>query len=306
MVGRSIKYLVHEGFRSVWTNRLMSLASVCVLMSCLVIMGSMSMVFLNIESLLGKIEEQNVVMAFISDDASDDDIASIESSIKDMNNIKDYEFVPKETAWEQQLETMQDSQKEFFKEITTDIPLPDSYKITVKDMDQFDNTVQSIKSINKIDNVRENKDLAQKLVSIRQGITVVAIVIIAVLFAVSMFIISNTIKLTMYSRRLEINIMKSVGATDSFVKIPFVVEGMVLGMASGLISLLMVFGIYQFAVSQFGELLSSFGMKAVPFASVVWIMMAAFVLIGVLSGTLGSLVSMRKYLKKEGSEISAL
>ncbi|MCC8023582.1 MAG: permease-like cell division protein FtsX [Clostridiales bacterium] len=306
MVSRSIKYLVNEGIRSIWTNRLMSLASVAVLMSCLILIGSAFLVFVNINSLMGKIEEQNVVMAYLEDDATETDIETAETQLLNMTNVKDVTFVPKEEAWEEQLAAMKESEREFFKEYTDDdsIPLPDAYKVTVSNMDEFDETVDSISRLEKIERVRENKDLAQQLVSIRQGFSIVAIAVIAILFAVSMFIISNTIRLTMYSRRLEITIMKSVGATDNFVKIPFIVEGIVLGILSGVVSLLLVWGVYEFAIVQFEDLLSSFGMDAVPFGDTALLMTGVFVLIGVASGTIGSLISMRRYLRKEGSEIS--
>lgn len=301
----SIKYLIKEGFRSLWTNRMMSFASIAVLMSCLILIGSAAMMFVNIESVLNKIEGQNVIMVFAEEGTTAEELTTIQDEIKNSGNVDSCTFVPKEEAWEAQLATMTEAQQELFRDSSKPIPLPDGYKVTVKEMDSFDKTVTKLKSIEKVETIRENKDLAEKLVTIRHGVTIVAAAIIAILFAVSLFIISNTIKLTMYARRLEINIMKSVGATDSFVKIPFVVEGIVLGILSGTISLLLVFGVYQFAISQFKDLLATFTMEAVGFGKFALPMLGAFVLVGILSGTFGSLISMRKYLRKEGSEISA-
>lgn len=306
MTGASLKYLIKEGFRNTWTNRMMSVASICVLMSCLVLIGSASMIFLNIDSLLARIEEENVIMVYIADDTTEDAIAQMDAEIKAVGNIKQTEFVSKEFAWQQQLETMEEAQAEFFTQISTDIPLPDAYKVTVENLDQFDDTVSKLKQISNVDTIRENKNLAQKLVAIRQGISVIAIVIIAVLFLISLFIISNTIKLTVYSRRLEISIMKSVGATNSFVRLPFVVEGIILGITSGIISLGLVWGLYELAITQFGELIDSLGLKALSFADYALPMLGIFVAIGIISGVGGSLITMRKYLNKEGSEISGV
>lgn len=306
MTGSSLKYLTKEGFRNVWTNRMMSLASIAVLMSCLVLIGSAAMIFLNIDSLLEKIEEENVVMVYIEDDASEADVAQMETQINSLGNIKEVEFVSKESAWEEQLATMEEAQKEFFTEVSSDIPLPDAYKVTVENLDSFDKTVDDIKELDHIDTIRENKDLAQKLVSIRQGISIIAIVIVAVLFAISLFIISNTIRLTVYSRRLEISIMKSVGATNSFVRFPFVIEGMILGVLSGTIGLGFVWGLYELAVTQFSDLLQSLNLVAISFADYALPMLGIFVLIGVMCGVGGSLTTMRKYLNKEGSEISGV
>lgn len=304
MTGSSIKYLTKEGFRNVWTNRMMSLASIAVLMSCLVLIGTAAMLFFNIDSLLSKIEEENVVMVYIDDEADEAAIADMENQIYALGNIKEVEFVSKVDAWAEQLETMEDAQAEFFRQISDDIPLPDAYKVTVENLDEFDGTVAGLKSLDHIDTIRENKDLAQKLVAIRQGISIIAIVIVAVLFAISLFIISNTIRLTVYSRRLEISIMKSVGATNSFVRFPFVIEGMILGVLSGAIGLGLVWGLYELAVSQFSDLLNSLSLEAIPFTGYALPMLGLFILIGVVCGVGGSLTTMRKYLNKEGSEIS--
>ncbi|HBN38261.1 MAG TPA: ABC transporter permease [Ruminococcaceae bacterium] len=304
MTGSSLRYLTKEGFRNVWTNRMMSLASICVLMSCLVLIGSAAMVFLNIDSLLERIEEENVVMVYLEDETTQDQITDMENQIYALDNIKEVEFVSKEVAWEEQLSTMGAAEAEFFKDVSSDIPLPNAYKVTVANLDQFDKTVEELNGLEHVDIIRENKDLAQKLVAIRQGISVIAIVIVAVLFLISLFIISNTIKLTVYSRRLEISIMKSVGATNSFVRFPFVVEGMILGVLSGAISLGLVWGLYELAITQFGDLFAELKLSAITFADYALPMLGVFILIGIVCGVGGSLVTMRKYLNKEGSEIS--
>ena len=306
MTGSSLRYLIKEGFRNTWTNRMMSIASICVLLSCLVLIGSASMIFLNINALVDRIEDENVIMVYIEKNTTDADMDAMGESLVNMKNIEKVEFVAKEDAWAEQLETMEEAQAEFFTEISSDIPLPDAYKVTVKDLTQFSETVKEIKALDHIDTVRQNTDLAKKLDTISQGISVIAIVIIAVLFAISLFIISNTIKLTVYSRRLEISIMKSVGATNSFVRLPFVVEGMILGIVSGVVSLGVVWGVYELAINQFSDLFASIGLVPLNFIDYVWQMLGAFIGIGIISGVGGSLITMRKYLNKEGSEISAI
>lgn len=304
MTASSLRYLTKEGFRNVWTNRMMSLASICVLMCCLVLIGSAAMMFVNIDSLLSRIEEENVVMVYVTDETTGDALTQMEDEIRAIDNIKEVEFVSKEDAWAEQLETMEEAQAKFFKEVSSDIPLPNAYKVTIENLDYFDDTVSSLKSLDNIDTIRENKDLAEKLVTIRQGISIIAIVIVAVLFAISLFIISNTIRLTVYSRRLEISIMKSVGATNGFVRFPFIIEGIILGVISGAVSLGIVWGVYEFAIKQFSSLLLSLNLKAIPFADYALPMLGIFVAIGVVCGVGGSLVTMSKYLNKEGSEIS--
>ncbi len=306
MSGASFRYLVKEGFRNTWTNRMMSIASICVLLSCLVLIGSASMIFLNIDSLVQKIENENVIMVYIDDEATDADIDELGIELQSLNNVQKIEFVAKEDAWAEQIATMDEAQAEFFTEQTDEIPLPDAYKVTVKDLEQFTSTVKQIKKLDHIDTVRQNTDLAKKLAKISNGISIISIVIISVLFAISLFIISNTIKLTVYSRRLEISIMKSVGATNSFVQLPFVVEGIILGVVAGVMSLFAVWGIYELAISRFGDVFNSIGLEPLNFMDYAWIMLGVFVAIGIVSGVGGSLITMRKYLTKEGSEISAV
>lgn len=306
MTASSFRYLFKEGFRNIWTNSMMSTASVCVLMSCLVLIGGASMIFLNIDSLLGRIEQENVIMLYIEDDTTDEEIEDMERSLRNISNIADVEFIKKEDAWQEQLETMEDAQAEYFTEISSEIPLPDAYKITVDDLTQFDSTVRKIKKLDHIDTLRENRDLAKRLVSIRHGVEIIAVVIIIVLLAISLFIISNTIRLTVYSRRLEISIMKSVGATNSFVRLPFIVEGMILGIIAGIVSLGLVWVFYSFAIDQFGEILGYLNLNALDFKDYALVMLGVFLGIGILTGVGGSAITMGRYLNREGSEISGV
>ena len=147
MSGASFRYLVKEGFRNTWTNRMMSVASICVLLSCLVLIGSASMIFLNINSLVQKIEDENVIMVYIDDKATDADIDEMGIQLNKINNVQKIEFVAKEDAWAEQIATMDEAQAEFFTETTDEIPLPDAYKVTVKDLTKFSNTVKKIKNI---------------------------------------------------------------------------------------------------------------------------------------------------------------
>ena len=264
------------------------------------------MMFLNIDSLVQKVEDENVIMVYIKDGTSDDDEKTMGEQLKKISNIEKVEFVPKEVAWQEQLDTMEDAQAKFFTENSKTIPLPDAYKVTVTDLQQFGTTVKAIKGLDNIDTVRQNTDLAKKLDTISRGISIIAIAIIVILFAISLFIISNTIKLTVYSRRLEISIMKSVGATNSFVRLPFVVEGIILGIIAGVLSLFVVWGVYELAISQFADIFKSLSLVPLAFTKYAWPMLGVFVAIGVISGVGGSFITMRKYLNKEGSEISAI
>lgn len=302
MKGTSLKYLTHEGFRNVWVNRLMSLASVTVLMACLIIMGSGIMIYFNINNVVDKVQSQNVVMVYVADDASEDETTQIGTSLKGISNVESCEFVPKEVAFQEQIQSMGGDAALF--EGFDEIPLPDAYKVTVKDLSQFENTVSQIKQINKVDSVRENSDLASKLLSLRHAVSIVSVGLVIMLFLVALFIISNTIRITMFSRKLEISIMKAVGATNWFIRWPFMIEGMILGTISGIVSLGVLWGLYAVAEKVFAQTLSLIGFSLVPFSEYWWQILLVFVAIGLFTGGFGSLVSMAKYLKEQGSVVS--
>ena len=302
MKGTSLKYLTHEGFRNVWVNRLMSLASVTVLMACLIIMGAGIMIYFNINNVVDKVQSQNVVMVYVADDASEDETTQIGTSLKGISNVESCEFVPKEVAFQEQIQSMGGDAALF--EGFDEIPLPDAYKVTVKDLSQFENTVSQIKQINKVDSVRENSDLASKLLSLRHAVSIVSVGLVVMLFLVALFIISNTIRITMFSRKLEISIMKAVGATNWFIRWPFMIEGMILGTISGIVSLGVLWGLYAVAEKVFAQTLSLIGSSLVPFSEYWWQILLVFVAIGLFTGGFGSLVSMAKYLKEQGSVVS--
>ena len=302
MKGTSSKYLTHEGFRNVWVNRLMSLASVTVLMACLIIMGAGIMIYFNINNVVDKVQSQNVVMVYVADDASEDETTQIGTSLKGISNVESCEFVPKEVAFQEQIQSMGGDAALF--EGFDEIPLPDAYKVTVKDLSQFENTVSQIKQINKVDSVRENSDLASKLLSLRHAVSIVSVGLVIMLFLVALFIISNTIRITMFSRKLEISIMKAVGATNWFIRWPFMIEGMILGTISGIVSLGVLWGLYAVAEKVFAQTLSLIGFSLVPFSEYWWQILLVFVAIGLFTGGFGSLVSMAKYLKEQGSVVS--
>lgn len=302
MKGSSLKYLTHEGFRNIWVNRLMTLASVTVLLACLVIIGVGAMAFFNIDVLLDKVEAQNVVMVYVEMESDDLSTSSVGVELQKMDNVENCEFVPKEDAFREQIESMGGDSAVF--DGFTECPLPDAYKVTLKDLSQFSVTVDQIKAIPNVSSVRENGDLANKLLSIRRAVTIVSIGLVAMLFLVALFIIANTIRITMFSRKLEINIMKAVGATNWFIRWPFLVEGVLIGVIASALSLGVLWGLYELAVVSFSDLLGSLGFGLVPFSQYALQIFGVFLGIGVFTGGIGSMISMNKYLKEQGSVVS--
>ena len=296
----SLSYLTKEGFRNVWVNRLMSVASTCVLMSCLVMIGIASMLLVNMQSIIDGIENENVIVVYVNDNATKAQTEKLGKELNSLDNIENCTFVSKEEAFEQQLEELGSAAN-----LLTGLernPLPDSYKVTVSNLALFDSTVKAIEKLNHVNVVRENREFAAQLASVKKTVTYISLSVIGLLLIVSLFIVANTVRVTMFSRRLEISIMKSVGATNWFIRWPFMIEGMILGILSGLLSLGVVFGIYELAVGSLSSTLTGFDFSPVLFSRVVWIMLAGFLAGGVAAGTLGSVISIKKYLKEKELE----
>ena len=302
MKGASLKYLTREGFRNIWVNRLMTLASVTVLLACLVIIGVGAMAFFNINALLDKVESQNVVMVYVDREADAATADAVGAELRKLSNIETCDFIPKAEAFQKQIEEMGGDSAIF--EGLSENPLPDTYKVTLQDLSQFDATVSAIKAVKNVESVRENSDLASKLLSVRRAVTIVSIGLVAMLFLVALFIISNTIRITMFSRKLEISIMKAVGATNGFIRWPFFVEGILIGIISSVLSLGVLWGLYELMLTSFADVLSGLGVGLVPFLPYALPILGAFLLIGVFTGGVGSMISMNKYLREQGSVVS--
>ncbi|MBQ4103018.1 MAG: permease-like cell division protein FtsX [Clostridia bacterium] len=301
MRGFRLGYLTREGFKNIWVNRFLSVATILVLVACLIIVGTGSLIFLNINSLLDLIEGQNVVMVYVEDEATDYETESLGLQLQNMNNIKNVEFVPREDAFENQKEQFGDKAA-LLEGLSPEI-LPDAYKVVVDDLSMFDSTVKEIRKLESVLQVRENSDLASKVETIRNAVSYISLGIIAILFFVSMFIVSNTIRITIYNRRLEISIMKAVGATNSFIRWPFLVEGMLLGIISAVVSLVLEYVVYSVALIWFADLMATLGGTPVEFLDYIWFFLAVFGFIGVVIGTTGSLISLNKYLKEHNNVV---
>ncbi len=298
----SLRYLIKEGFRNIWQNRFMSIASIGVLVSCLLLTGGAYLVFVNIDNAFDWVYGQNVVVAFAEEGTTEEQAAALLEELRGLPNVSDVEFISKEESLEKYKDsipeaTYQDMQGE-------NNPMPDSYVVTFEDLTQFDATLARIQQIPEVEDVSYNADIASTLTNIRHIILVVGGWIIVMLLLVSLFIIANTIKLTVYNRRLEISIMKSVGATNAFVRIPFIIEGMVLGLVAGGVAYGLLYFIYTrlSGLFQFGSLMQGL----VDFSEVWWIVLVGFLAIGMLTGVAGSAISMRKYLKEEGGTAGVL
>lgn len=294
----SLGYLTREGFRNLYVNRLMSIASISVLFSCMVMIGAAFMLMVNINMFIGSVEDQNVIMVFVEDEATQEQTKALGESIKAQDNVSKCTFISRESSFEQLKNDMGDSSVLF--EGLDSNPLPDAYEVVLEDQELFDETVESLAKLENVLHIRENRQLAAKLSGLRNTVSYVSIGIISLLLIVSLFIVSNTIRITMDSRRLEINIMKSVGATRWFIRWPFMVEGMMLGVISGVLALLAVWAIYAAVSRSLVSMLSGLGMTGVaPFGKYALILLAVFLGLGLVAGAFGSAVSITRYLREK-------
>lgn len=300
MKPHSVGYLIKEGASSLWKNRTMSIASVGVLLSCLFLMGIAGMLSLNLSAIMKTVEGNNTITVYLEDSVPTLRSIQIRSEFRKIDNITDVKFKPKQDALEEVI-TVLGENGELLYELTGDNNfLPDAYIIKMQDMSKFNETVKQIEAIEDVAKVTDYSDMAAKISSLDRMVRYASIGIVVILGVVSLFIISNTVKVTMFSRRVEINIMKSVGATNGFVRVPFIVEGIIIGLLAGLISA----GLLYFAYFELINLVYS----VLPYITMLDLkpvfgyIVALFTVIGVLFGVLGCGISIGKYLKKEGEQ----
>ena len=291
-------YLIKEGLKNVWNNRLMSIASICVLVSCLVLTGSAVLLSMNVSQVVESVGNSNETTVYIKEGYSRVEAVYIGRDIAKLKNVESAEYLSKDVALEQFKDKLGE---DIFADFEEDNPLPDAFIVVMKDLSEYNNTVKQIKAIEGVEKVDSHAETAKKLASLNSLVQVLSRGIVIALTVISLFIISNTIRATMYSRRFEISIMKSVGATNTFVRIPFVVEGMTIGLIAAVLSTVALVFVYNGVIEIIRHVMSFF--TGIPIENVIWYIAGAFVVAGVLIGAISGFVSIRKYLKKEGNEI---
>ena len=294
----SFGYLIKEGFKNLVHNRLMTLASIGVLISCLVLTGSAVMLTVNVSHIVDSVGDTNVTKVFLDDGYSKLEAVYKGKEISNVPNISQVEFIDKDEAIQAYRDQLGD---EVFANMSgDDNPLPYAYSVKMDDLSKYDDTVARIKEVEGVASVSSHREVAEKLTNLSSFITTMSLWIILALAIISLFIISNTIRMTMFSHRFEISIMKSVGATNAFVRVPFIIEGIVIGLVSAIISIVLLFILSDAIINSVKNILA---FQYTPFTEVMWPIIGAFVAAGVLVGSLGSMVSIRRFLTHEGNEI---
>lgn len=286
-------YLIREGFRSIGTHRFMSFASVAIIVACLVIMGSVSMIALNIDALIKDMETQNEVVAFVDEELDDAEAMAIEAAILQVPNVADAEFVNRQEAMDNFMSNYDEQLREG---IDVEV-FRHRYVLHLNDITKMAETKQGLENVPGVAKVNAHFDYAKAFISIRNIVSVISLILILVLVLVSIFIMTNTIKLATYGRREEIAIMKMVGAGNAFIRLPFIVEGLVLGLLGGGIAFLALWGLYELVTQKVLEVFTGSFLNVVPYTSVHVYVLGCFMAISVIVGVFGAVNAIRNYLK---------
>ncbi len=300
MRGSSFGYLVGEGVRGMMANRLMALASIGVLTACLLLIGGAWLLTENVNSIIGHVEDQSEAMVFVADDVDTEGILAIEEQLYALDNIHEIIFVSKEQALQQQQELLEENAY-LFEEFSEDNPYPNSFRLKIDDLSLQEQTLNEVMAIEGTDGISASADLASTITDIKNGISFSGVFIVSILSVVSLVIVVNTIKITVFSRRKEISIMKYVGATDLFIRMPFLVEGILLGLISAALAFLALWGGYIGVIGWMREADSSWVSLAftnlVDFQSVWFMIFGTFAAAGIGIGTIGSMAFIGRFLK---------
>ena len=296
----SVRYLVGEGAKNIQANRQMSVASIGVLVACMLLIGAAVLFSLNADAIMGYIESQNDVVVFVADRATDAQAEGLKTALEAIDNVASTRYISKEEALRGQMEKLGNSAY-LMDTLMEDNPLPATYYVNVKDLERLTETVEEIQRLDLVLDVNSPTDVAATLVGIKKGVSLGGLGIVAILGAVSVLIVSNTIKLTVFSRRREISIMKYVGATDSFIRLPFLVEGVIIGLLSALLAFGLLWIAYYYLLDWMGNATSSWIQLAYPnliqFEDIAWRMLGGFCGAGAAFGVAGSMFFVGKYLK---------
>lgn len=294
-----VKYLTKQGIDNIWKNRMMAFASFCVLLVSLLLVGISILFYVNLNSIIGGIENKNEVIVFLDQNITQEETEDVQAKLEQIDNINDISFYSKDEAFD----SMKDSMAEYadvFDSLGDDNPLPDSFRIKIKDINLTSETVTLINELDHVSSIRAPYDFVNILTEMRKIISWVAMAIIIALVIVSMVIISNTTKASVFARRNEISIMKYVGATDAFIRVPFFVEGMITGIVAGIGATIITWLGYDAVVDLLTKevnVLNIIGMGSIiPFNNIIFKVAGAYIVAGAFIGALGSALSTRKYL----------
>ena len=291
-------YLIGEGFTNVFKNKKSTVASLMIMCATMIIFGIFFILGENINHIVKGVENAQGIEVFIQDEATEEQVKKLEEDIRAIDGVSTVEYKSKEQALAQAKEMLKERQDLMEGYDEENNVFPASYVVNFSNLEKSKEIQEKIATFEGVKKITSNDEVVTKLIDLANGIKLVTGVILVLLIVISVFIISNTIKLTVHARRKEISIMKYVGATNSFIRWPFIVEGMIIGVLASIISIIIV-GITYNAIaenlvnSEFMQIISSLVTFGDMFKSIIIV----YLLLGIGIGAMGSIISMRKYLK---------
>ena len=286
-------YLLKEGIRGIFLHGFMSFAAVCVTVACLLIVGSFSILVYNVNIMVDDLNKTNEILVYVDEELQDAEARSVGTKINTIPNVLKAEFVSREEALENFVADHEGD--DAFSGVDAK-DLRHRYVVTLMDNAQMKQTVAELEQISGVANITAAYELAEGFTTLQNMLQIVSVAVIAVLLVVSLLIISNTVKLAMYDRRDEIAIMKMVGATNAFIRLPFVVEGFTLGMLGAALAFGVEWLMYDALLANLADVDTLQLFTFVPFTELLLPMIITFVAAGLFVGILGSWTSIRKFM----------
>ena len=294
MAKHDIGYFAHEGLSNMFSHGFMSFAAVGITVACLLIMGTFTLVAVNANELLRDLEQENEILAYVDDSCTEAESKALQKKLEAVPNVASATYISKEQAMEDFVAQYPD--EDMFQDLDPEI-LRDRYAIKIADLEQIRQTKEAVEGIPGIARVNAYEEIAGGFITVRNVATVICVALIAILFVVSVFIISNTIKLTTFDRRDEIAIMRMVGATNGFIRWPFVYEGFMMGLLGAVIAFFSQWGLYEAVMRGVDNNDTLQLIHVIPFQE-LWVPVAVvFAIAGILIGVGGSLSAIRKFLQ---------
>lgn len=290
-------YFIGEGFKNVFKNKKSTFSCLSVMCATMLIFGLFFAIGKNITHMVKEVEDSQGIQVFIKNEASEQEIKEIGEKIKKIEGVNTSQYVSKEEAYNQMKKRLENKQ-ELLEGLDPSI-FPASYMVTLTDLKLNSNIQNKINELDNIKSINSSNETINTLSKIGNGINVVTVSILIILVLISIFIISNTIKLTVYSRRKEISIMKYVGATNKFIRTPFIIEGIIIGLFAGILSIGFVSGIYNIIINKIIEssVTKTIGVSVLGFNQLFNQIVVVYIILGIGIGVIGSSISMKKYLE---------
>ncbi len=290
-------YLIGEGFSNIFKNKKSTGASLMIMCATMIIFGVFLILGENINKFVSDIKSEQGFQVFIKVDATDEEIKKVEEEIRKLDNISTVEFVSKQDGLNIMKERLKEK-KGVLDGFNID-RIKASYMVKVDKLEKSKEIQDKILKMDNVAKITSSDETITTLINLAKGVRIVTGVILLLLVVISIFIIANTIKLTMHARRKEISIMKYVGATNGFIRWPFIVEGMIIGIVASLISILIVGGVYNLIAKQLinTSFIKQIGMNLVGFSDMITTIIIVYMLLGMGIGVIGSMISMKKYLE---------